>query len=47
MVSWWDSPEAFLVYQRAEDQRRPQRQDLTTGPLPESAEWRYFQVVEK
>jgi GGDEF domain-containing protein/heme-degrading monooxygenase HmoA len=47
MVSWWDSPEAFLAYQRAEDQRRPQGQDRTTGPLPESGEWRYFQVVEK
>jgi diguanylate cyclase (GGDEF)-like protein len=34
-------------YQRAEDQRRPQAEDLTTGPLPESGEWRYFQVVEK
>jgi heme-degrading monooxygenase HmoA len=47
MVSWWDSPEAFLAYQRAEDERRPPGQDLTTGPLPESGERRYFQVVEK
>jgi diguanylate cyclase (GGDEF)-like protein len=47
MVSWWDSPEAFLAYQRAEDERRPQGQDLTTGPLPEIGERRYFQVVEK
>jgi hypothetical protein len=40
-------PEAFLAYQRAEDQCRPQGQDLTTRPLPESGEWRYSQVVEK
>ncbi len=47
MVSWWDSPEAFLVYQRAEDERRPRAQDLTVGPLPEIGERRYFQVVDK
>jgi heme-degrading monooxygenase HmoA len=47
MVSWWDSPQAFLAYQRAEDERRPWAQDLTTGPSPEIGERRYFQVVEK
>jgi heme-degrading monooxygenase HmoA len=47
MVSWWDSPQSFLAYQRAEDERRPCAQDLTTGPSPEIGERRYFQVVEK